>query len=190
MPEIAITEEMITHFNKRTNHHIELVNKYLDKMLKANLPGIDKKILEEEKATHDDSKFDDPEVIPYVLLTWRYLQRDTGNEKFDYPQNIQDKITEITEIHVKNNKHHPEYWSEQDTPAINPNDRDKPPEVKIECYKMPLSYVMCMVADWLAMGEERGNSAKDWADDNIDVRWLFTDNQKKMIYDVIDTWQD
>ena len=43
-----------------------------------------------------------------------------------------------------------------------------------------------MVADWSAMSEELGSETKDWADKNVNVRWEFTDEQRDLIYELID----
>jgi hypothetical protein len=186
---IDISDEMITYFIKRTKYHTYLVHKYLTEIMNFQLPGIDNKILDEERMEHDESKFDTPELIPYLLLTWRYLKRET-DKNFDYPKNIQDQITKMTEHHVRNSKHHPEYWTKSKVPLINPNNRDAPPDEKINCYEMPLSYVACMVADWKAMSEEKETDAREWADKNIDVRWLFSDKQKELIYNILEKWAE
>ena len=48
-----------------------------------------------------------------------------------------------------------------------------------------------MVCDWCAVSEERGNTPKSWADKNVNVRWEFTDEQKDLIYELIDgIWGD
>ena len=45
-------------------------------------------------------------------------------------------------------------------------------------------------ADWMAMSEEKGTDPNDWAKNNINVRWKFTDEQEDMIYALIkDFWR-
>lgn len=178
-------EKMINHFKKRTLLHIEYVQFFLTKIIELNDSFIANSVLESEKIHHDECKFKEPEYIPYVLLTWRYLQREK-NKNFDYPPNIQNMITQITQHHVTHNKHHPEYWTNQKLDLINPNDRDKPPEKVIDCTDMPLSYIACMVADWLAMSLEKKTNPYEWAKSNIGVRWKFDKEQINFIYKLID----
>jgi hypothetical protein len=40
------------------------------------------------------------------------------------------------------------------------------------------------------MGVEKGNKAKTWADNNVGVRWGFTDVQKDLIYELIDVLEN
>ena len=89
---------------------------------------------------------------------------------------------EATYHHVKHNKHHPEYWDNTTTlESINPKDRDKKPEKPVDATKMPLNYVAVMVADWLAMSEEKKTSVKDWISNNVNKRWIFTPKQVELI---------
>lgn len=68
---------------------------------------------------------------------------------------------------------------------INFKNRDGIPDKMVDATKMPDLYVCEMVADWLAMSEEKGTKAQDWADKNVGVRWGFTDYQKSLIYELI-----
>ena len=180
--DIAITYRMYKFFIERTKKHISLVNLFLNKILELDIKDINKEILLDESYLHDSDKFADPEFAPYVLLTWRYLLRNT-DPTFDYPQEIQDKINEATLHHITTNKHHPEFWSKQkDSKMLNTENRDEPPEEMIDATDMPLSYVACMTADWLAMAKEKGTNPNDWADKNVNVRWEFTEDQKNLIY--------
>src|ERR1017187_5777231 len=107
---------------------------------------------------HDLSKFENPEIIPYIYITWRHKCNNEG-KKYKVPAGIDD--TEATKHHVKNNPHHPEYWSDE-TNVINTVDRDAPLKL-IDATKMPILAVCEMVADWSAMSEERGtNTPQEW----------------------------
>ena len=178
------TQAMIDHFVKRTNIHIELVQKYLDKIINLNDSRLDNNILEKEK-THDWSKFKDPEVGPYVFVDHSYHMKDLGQE-YNPPADIKDRMQAATFHHVRTNKHHPEFWQEQLVGVINDKDRDKPPEKMVDATDMPLTYVAAMVADWLAMSEEKKTDPYEWAKNNIHKRWHFTENQIKLIYDLLD----
>lgn len=172
--------EMENFFEKRTNYHINLVRKYLDKIIQLNLNNIDNIILEQEKVEHDYTKFIDPEYEPYLYITWDYKCKDEGVE-FNIPEKIKEEMNKATHHHILNNKHHPEFWSENTISFINKDDRDKPSEKIFNCTKMPFSYIGCMVADWLAMSEEKGTNPFDWIEKNVNTRWEFTKDQKKFI---------
>ena len=178
--------EMKDWFNKRTNRHITLVKKWC-----GEIADYDKKRfgeLESRAEEHDRSKFEDPEMDPYVYVSWDYKCKDDKVE-WDKPDGIDDMMTDATEHHVNSNRHHPEFHSEKKG-RINRKDRDKPPEEMIDATKMPDLDVAEMVADWMAMSEEKGNTPKSWADKNVDVRWKFTDAQKKLIYELIkEVWE-
>jgi len=68
--------DMKEHFEKRTNYHIDLVNKYLDKIADLNLPEIDNNLL--KKDSHDKSKFEEPEYTPYLYVNWKNKLKDDG----------------------------------------------------------------------------------------------------------------
>lgn len=173
-------KEMETHFKKRTNFHIGLVQKYLSKIQSMNLPGIDNKILEQEK-DHDSGKFKDPEHNPYLHVNWKYKMQNEG-KKYEPPQEIKEKMDEATFHHITTHKHHPDYWDKNVTQeALNTKDRDKPSGKIVDATQMPLSYVASMMADWAAMSEEKGTSLKEWIDKNVNIRWKFTSQQVDLI---------
>jgi hypothetical protein len=157
-------------FRKRTLYHISLVQKYLDKIIKLNIPEINNKILEQEK-NHDASKFGSDEREGYLYITKKY---NLKSKRIEYKPG--DKIENLMRIasfhHLKDNKHHPEYWDNSNSKIV-------------DAANMPDEYVLSMVADWLAMSEELNNSAIEWADNNIGKKWEFTEKQKKLIYNVL-----
>lgn len=175
---LSYTQEMEKYFKKRTNKHIQLVQKYGNLLAeKFNIKGLKERI-----KYHDQSKFQNIEKIPYIFITWDYHCKDLG-KNFKLSQNIKNKMNSATLHHIKNNSHHPEYFDKNS--EINKENRDKKPNKIVNATKMKDLDIAEMVADWLAMGEERGNTAKSWADKNINVRWKFTDNQKNLIYKYI-----
>jgi len=176
-------QEMYDWFEKRTNKHIELVQKYCKKIYDYDKDRF-KGIIERGKV-HDQSKFESPEHEPYVYISWKYKCEDDGRD-FECPEDMEDKMNEATEHHVHNskNKHHPESHSDQKE-TINPDDRDKPPKEAIDATKMSTLDLGELVADWCSMAEEKGTSPKKWADDNIDKRWKFSDEHKDLIYELI-----
>jgi hypothetical protein len=176
------TPEMASHFQDRTNKHIGLVQKY------CKLIGLEG--LEERGQVHDASKFEEPEKLPYVWLTWRYKCKDDETECV-LPEGMDKKIDEATEHHILSNAHHPEFHQEKRSGLLNSKDRDQPPEEMIDSTKMTPLDIAEMVADWCAMSEERGNTPREWADKNVNVRWGFTPEQTAHIYELIDgAWKD
>lgn len=183
---IKKSKEKEDFFNDRTKKHMDLVSKQLDKIIALDDPRIDNSILEKEKIEHDQTKLREPERKPYIDITWFHRMKMLDG-KYGTPENIKDAMQQATFHHVSTNKHHPEFWDKGvNINSINRADRDAPPKKAVDATKMPLSCVACMVADWLAMSEELGTNAKEWADKNIGIRWKFNDKQKKLIYDLID----
>lgn len=186
---VNVTPEMVEHSFNRTNKHIELVNKYLDKIAKLNLSEINNDKLFDN---HDASKFEEPELKPYIIINW-YYHCKANNLLFEL-ENI-DNITDNASFHhIKTNPHHPEYWdSSYNTMQANDKGlehRDEIADKIVDASKMPYTNIAQMVADWTAMEEEINNSehpsAKEWADKNINVRWKFTPDQINFIYKLID----
>ena len=176
-------QEMKDWFEKRTKNHIDLVRKYCKKIADYDDRFED---LIDRGLVHDDSKFEDQEYEPYVYITWKYKCEDNG-KNFECPEDMEDRMNEATEHHVHNskNRHHPESHSDQKE-TINREDRDKPTDEAIDATKMSNLDVAEMCADWVSVAQERGNSAKDWANKNVNIRWKFNEDQKELIYELIE----
>lgn len=174
----AKSNDMEEFFEERTKKHIDLVRKYLDRLKKHYSYDF--------KDEHDKSKYDEPEHEPYLYITWKHKAKN-ADEEYEIPDEWKEKCDEATFHHIKNNKHHPEYWDDSLTEnPINKEDRDKPSGKVVDATKMPKEHILEMVADWCAMSEELENTPKKWADDNIGKRWKFTPEQKDWIYEAID----
>jgi len=181
-----ITKDMVTFFKLRTRAHLYLVNKYHNKISKLKDQRIDQELFDRERDEHDAFKWIDPEYTPYVLLTWRYEQRRKGLD-LELPESIKEAIHEATFHHIKNHRHHPEFWTDNESmDTLNKDDRDKPSGHLVDGTKMPLTYIAAMVADWMAMSEELGGHPRKWAEDNCGVRWTFTKEQTEFIFELID----
>lgn len=166
-----ITQEIIDYSKERTYKHINLVKKY------CNLFGLDRSISD----IHDGSKLtDEAEYEPYILINWSYKLLSEGKQGLEYTEEMHN----ATYHHIKNNRHHPEYWSSKVENILNKQNRDLPNEI-VDATKMPDEYITEMVADWCAVAEERNSKVKDWADLNIGKRWLFSKNQIELIYNLI-----
>lgn len=165
----GMTKEMVDFFEKRTNKHIELVKQFCKKINNLNDSKFNG-ILERGK-NHDKDKFDKDKYEPYVFLTWDYKCKDEGKE-FTIPDAMKEKVNKTWTGHASNNRHHPESHS---------NKKDK----MIDATNMEDLDIAEMVSDWCAMSKEKKDNPKDWADKNVDVKWKFNDDQKKLIYNLI-----
>jgi len=180
------TQAMIEHFNRRTAEHIDLVRDYLLKIIDLNDPRLDKKILSQESIHHDESKFKDPELGPYVFVDHSYHMKDLG-KKYNPPADIKQQMQAATFHHISTNKHHADYWDKDlKMNNLNSKDRDKVPDKMVDATSMPLTYVASMVADWCSMSAEKKTDPYVWCEQNINKRWYFSDNQIKLIYDLLD----
>jgi len=183
-------DQIEKHFRDRTNMHIELVQKYCEKIADT-WEGFEGLI--ERGEVHDQSKFEEPELDPYIWLTWRYKCKDDGTE-CKMPEGMEDEIIEATKHHILNNDHHPEahQFRQENLFDEENDDRDGPPDDPVDASRMDKLDIGEMVADWCAMSEELGsNTPREWAEDNIGVRWTFEPEQEELIYTLIDSvWED
>lgn len=169
--------KMREHFKKRTAKHIDLVKKYCERLNNNfdDLSGI-----LERGERHDASKYSDEEKLPYIYLTWEYRCK-RKNIPFTMSPFMRKLIKGATKHHITTNAHHPE-CSDPSNP--------KKGEL-VDGTKMSNLDLAEMVADWAAMSEELGGTPKEWADDNVGVKWKFTPEQKEKIYLYIQTiWKD
>jgi len=177
-------EEMINFFKARTKKHIKLVQKYCQKIYDLDKERFNGII--ERGEEHDQSKYVEPEMAAYVLITWEYRCKDLGKE-CNISKKNRNEMNEATLTHVQKNRHHPEFHCpvKKDN-MINRDNRDAVPSKIIEVEDMQDLDIGEMIADWCAMSEEKGNSPHEWARKNVGKRWRFTNNQEKMIYDLLD----
>ena len=178
----SLSPEMRKHFHARTRNHIALTQKYC-KRIEDQFPEL--KGLVARGKNHDESKFKAEELEPYVWLTWCYKCEDDG-EPCVLPSGMKDKIDAATEHRIVTNAHHPEFHQKQRRGLLNKKDRDKPGAERVDATGMSDLDIAEMVADWCAMSEERGNTPKEWADKNVNVRWKFKPEQKTLIYSMIE----
>lgn len=180
-----ITQQMYDLFSARTMKHISFVRNRLDEIIKLHDDRIITEVLVQEKSGHDLSKYTEPEYIPYVHITYKYYLESKGMQ-YIVSDKLKERMHLATFHHITTNSHHAEYWDSNITiKNLNRENRDKPPEKKVDATRMPLSYVATMVADWMAMSDELGGNPTDWANKNIGIRWDFDDKQVKLIYDLL-----
>lgn len=164
---MEITDEMRIYSQNRTRKHIQRVI-LLGEILGYNFED------------HDDTKFSEELNDAYVLIDNSY------RKDLEPPVPYTEEMAEASWKHIKQERHHPEYWD--DTAIMRSKDvgRDKPDVGKIvDATKMDTPAMAEMVCDWVAMSMELGSSPKEWADKNIGVRWTFTEEQKVFIYFII-----
>ena len=180
-------QKMYDYFYLRTNKHIEKVKEYYYKLCDFSGYEADP----EQARKHDETKYKEPELIPYVWLNWKYFCQDNGvalPEEFA-TDNIVNKIKQATFHHISNNPHHPEYWDKGFTREnFNEKNRDGIPPVPVDAKEMPVMYLIEMVADWFSVSYERGEDPHHWAQKNVNKRWLFSPDQTDFIYTLLDAW--
>lgn len=182
-----ITQEMRDWFQKRTNNHVALVQKWSEKIEKQ-FPEL--KGLVDQAQKHDASKYEEPERTPYIFVTWDYKCKDDGIT-WDCPDYIKDMMDDATNHHVINNSHHPESVAEKKVGLINRRDRDASPDEMVNATSMKDLDIGEMCADWCAMSEEKNNTPQSWAKKKINKRWKFNDDQVDLIYQILDAvWKD
>jgi hypothetical protein len=185
MENHLLFEKMKDWHHKRTGSHIFRV-----KQLAEIIVNWDYELSEltAQVSDHDASKFREPEETAYIHISWMYKCKfDPELEDYVIPDSVDDAAT--THHHVKNHKHHPEYWTDQ-SDVINRNDRDTKPSEIVDGTKMPDVSIAEMVCDWGSVAIERGSSLRQWADDNVGIRWYFGPHQTDLIYELIEVLID
>lgn len=184
---IVPTSEMIQFFEKRVNNHIKLVQESIFHMIKA-MPFMDGMILIERGKCHDITKFKEPERTPYIWINHAYNMKLQGIS-FKYPKGIEKQTIDITEYHVKHNRHHPEFHCDGPI-GISHSDRDSS-DFSIDASRMLDVDIAEMVADWIAMSQEkRTNTPREWFNKCSGVRWTFTNYQLEIIDKLLKTYEN
>ena len=182
----ATPEEMEKYFEERTAKHIALVQAAAQKIVKAYPEEF--KELEAHASIHDASKLVEPERTPYISISWRHkLENEQGKfnpikgKGYQTPGMLdKDEENKATLHHITTNSHHPEFYN-KDKANIDAEDRDKSVKVLDAGKMLPLD-IAEMIADWQAMAEElKKNTARQWYDQQKNVRWSFTPEQDALI---------
>ena len=159
------------NFQDYLESHRKLVAKYARKFQKKG--KISKELCDKIEKEHDLSKLKEPEYSAFVERKW--IEKTTGKDLY---QEMDDSIKNAIVHHVKLNGHHPEFWS-NDYRGFSTTD-----PCHIET--MPEDAIIEMVCDWAAMGEQYGNTARNWYNKTKDTRWIFNkETQRK-----IEKWLD
>lgn len=184
----GIDQEKRDYFKKRTDYHVGLVRKYIDEICDSGYFTFTDD-LKARKEDHDQSKYHQPEIAPYVYITWKY-NPDEG-KSYTLSDEMNEQLRNATYHHVKTNRHHPEYHDPITTiDSINQKDRDQVPSEIVDGTAMTDVDIAEMCADWMAVSHERGTNPIEWADKNINKRWKFTDHQIELIYAILNLYQE
>jgi hypothetical protein len=98
---------MVDFFYKRTAYHIGLVERNINFLSEIeDLKEVDKTTLIQRALIHDQSKYEQDELIPYIWLTWYYLNSILLN---DVDKEIRSIIEKAIQHHLYNNRHHIEF---------------------------------------------------------------------------------
>ena len=144
--------EKTTFFYCRTYHHIALVQKYCAIIEDACPEFMGLSSFAEQ---HDASKLEDPELSPYIDMTWLYK-----NAKTRYVD-LTPEMEQAWKHHYMVNGHHPEHYARLDD--------------------MPDMAIAEMVADWAAMSEEKGGSLVMWFHKVNQNKYKFNSHQERLI---------
>jgi hypothetical protein len=166
-------------FYKRTLEHIERVKN--NALIIYKYDSIRFKLLLDQTDFHDASKFKEPEFTPYVQLSYYYSCKRKGISCETDPE-LKELIKDAVFHHIKNNRHHPEYYFDD---AI----RERDGQI-IDATKMPAIPISEMVCDWMAMSQELNNSVVDFADSVVNKKFIFSPDQVTLIYDLIGVLKD
>ena len=167
-------EDYKEKFIERTKKHIDLVNKYANKIGHIYLH-------------HDYDKIS--QLLDAYSLSFKYGGFDLDEERKQMTDEELTRYNNATIKHIISNPHHPEYFLNRADKerVINNFTRDNPP-MDIDCSRMSSGGIEEMCCDWCAMSEEFGNTPFEWMEKNVGLigvdsnkRWLFRNTQIRLI---------
>ena len=137
-------EEAEAKYKEYLDGHIGNVNEALGLISTLGIPFVDENLetLKDICKDHDKSKWEEPEWTPYL--------------HHFYPTNeVEEMESEAFEVacrhHIKNNKHHWDYWVDDENNLI--------PDIDENEYKL---YTVERCCDWLAMANQHGEKPTEW----------------------------
>lgn len=132
------------------------------------------KFIQENKETlingckdHDKTKYDEVEYYPYLRHFYPTCKEDTQRT---------EEFEQACRHHIRNNKHHWDFWLNEETGELDINDEFD--------YKI---HTIERVCDWLSMAKQHDEGKRDWYDANKDsiqqpdYGWEITD----YLFDII-----
>jgi len=141
-------EQSIEKYKEYLTGHIGNVSKALELLYTLDIPYVKEHIdeLREIVKEHDASKYEEPEWSAY--LHHFYPTNDEEGMK-------QEEFELACRHHIKNNKHHWDYWIDGDNNLIDNIDEEE--------YKL---YVIERICDWLSMAGQHDEGPSDYWDAN------------------------
>jgi len=173
-------------FLTRTNKHCMLVRKAIDKIVHRNpeWKAFDEMALLKRGDFHDKSKYEAPERQGYVELTWN---------KAHGIDDVTPEMDAAWKHHREHNRHHPEFAGKivkvAQTDPTDPDCSIMSSVEMVDASDMSNLDIVEMVADWVSMGWELGNSARDWYNKENNKRWMFTPMQNKLIDELLKVFE-
>lgn len=165
--KFRLLEDYKDDYLDRTNRHIARVIKYGNKLGK-------------DYSEHDKDKlttlFDGYSLM---MKKDKFGGSDIKDNMAGVTPEEEKKIDNATLIHVTTNKHHPEYWADEEIKEFS---RTNPP-MGLHCEAMPYDCIDEMLCDWCSMSEEFNNTPQEWMKKVVPDRWVFTDEQVKYMQD-------
>lgn len=143
-------EQAIEQYKEYLEGHIGNVAKALEVLYTLDIPYVAENIdkLREIVKQHDASKYEEPEWSAYLHHFYPTNDKESMmGEEFDL----------AVQHHIKNNKHHWNYWCD-DKLVLNP-------DIDEEEYKL---YTIERICDWLAMAAQHNEGPKDYYEVNKD----------------------
>jgi len=189
--DILIFQSIIENHMQCMMDHKKALELYYSKIFKS--PSLN--VYRKDISSHDNDKFLKPNLVPYAWTSWIIKCNEIGKKITDYsfcPENIYDRINLARFRHYLSNPHHPEFHCPNKVDVLDyifseKRGKDEPPN-PIDATGMPIHDILEMTADWKASSEKHGLvSCEEWADLNIDSRWVFSKKQKGFIYQAIDS---
>lgn len=179
---------------RRTKNHMFLVNTcaqylkpFFDHKFGERSGVFEKFILQCQK--HDLDKFHGNEKVAYYALRtikynseWSCLYESDDKSKLEF-------LSTYWPSHYNENPHHPEYWGKviEDENSIDCNSYTRCTRDDFEAkFKTPEEQAIViaeMVADWMAMGVELGDSANSWDNKTNGKRFVWDDDIRDLYLD-------
>jgi len=184
-----IFKDLFDFHLKSIEGHCLKVKWALKKFAKSKLAeelGFSQSDINDIAEAHDEDKCDPfgPFTEEYAIISGVYNGKLNPE---DYPYN--SKLDKATKYHIKNKRHHPEYWDNnwEPEPVKTWTERKSSKHTTANGSDMDDISIIEMVCDWKAQGISQGNTAKWWADKcKKDGRYIFKDDQWELIYEILD----
>lgn len=156
-------QEAIDLFRKRTSLHIQRVRDNIYLWQDKHTEFFEE--LSTRALDHDKGKFFEPELTPYIWLTWEnHCLINNISLKLD--ETIKYSIAHAISHHITKNRHHPEFYS-------NPDNMTKVDLIE-------------MVCDWKAISQEMGEKSPiDYANRVLGKKFHFSPEKCEEIKKII-----